>query len=136
MKEYIYDLETYPNFFLATFKDVETQKFYEFEVSDRKNESLSLISFLKQEMTLIGFNNVNFDYPILHKTFLNKKIAWQAKDIYQVVESVVAEKYSAIWPSETLIPQIDLFKIWHYDNKNKATSLKWLEFAMRWDNVY
>ena len=30
---------------------------------------------------------------------------------------------------------MDLYRIWHYDNKNKSTSLKWLEFAMRLPNV-
>ena len=33
---FIYDLETYPNFFLASFKCIKTNEFFEFEISDRK----------------------------------------------------------------------------------------------------
>lgn len=35
---YIYDLETYPNFFLASFKCLKTNKYIEFEISDRISE--------------------------------------------------------------------------------------------------
>lgn len=133
---YIYDLETYVNFFLASFKCIKTGKYYEFEISDRKSDINELRKFLSQrKLKLIGYNNINFDYPILHKTILKNKHNWSAQEIYRVVEEVINEKYSSIWDRYVKIPQLDLFKIWHYDNKNKATSLKWLEFAMRMLNV-
>ena len=34
-----------------------------------------------------------------------------------------------------MIPQIDLYKIWHYNNKARMTSLKDLEIQMRMENV-
>lgn len=134
---YVYDLETYPNFFLASFKCLKTGKFYEFEISERINEQQQLLKFLRQRgLKLIGFNNVNFDYPILHHTILRKpRKQWTSEEIYQYVDRIINEKYSAVWANQVKIPQLDLFKIWHYDNKNKATSLKWLEFAMRMTNV-
>ncbi|MEG8007479.1 hypothetical protein U2444_14875, partial [Listeria monocytogenes] len=33
------------------------------------------------------------------------------------------------------VPQIDLFKIWHFDNRARSTSLKVLEFKLRMDNL-
>lgn len=134
---YIYDLETYPNFFLATFKNVDTGKWYEFEISDRKSDFKLLLKFLKQkQLKLIGFNNINFDYPVLHNTILkNQNKKWSSFEIYSEVEKIVSEKYSSIREKEVIIPQLDLYKIWHYDNKNKSTSLKWLEFALRLENV-
>ena len=51
------------------------------------------------------------------------------------VELIINSEYSAIWDNQIKIPQLDLYKIWHYDNRNKSTSLKWLEFAMRLPNV-
>ena len=36
---FVYDLETFPNFFLAVFKSIKAAKFYYFEISDRKNET-------------------------------------------------------------------------------------------------
>lgn len=133
---FIYDLETYPNFFLASFKCIKTNNYYEFEISDRKNDITKLRNFLYQEgLMLVGFNNVNFDYPILHKSILSDENNWTAIDIYSIVLDILKEQYSSIWDNQVKIPQLDLYRIWHYDNKNKRTSLKWLEFAMRMDNI-
>ena len=75
-KLYVFDLETYPNFFLAVFKCIITGKYNYFEISDRKTDQINLKKFLNEQVKgLIGFNNLNFDYPVLHNTILksNKK---------------------------------------------------------------
>lgn len=133
---YIYDLETYPNMFLASFKNIKNGEWREFEISDRCNDINILRVFLFEEVKgLIGFNNINFDYPVLHNSILKNNKIWSSYDIYKEVEIIIKSKYSSIWDNQTIIPQLDLYKIWHYDNKNKYTSLKWLEFAMRWSNL-
>lgn len=134
-KRYIYDLETYPNFFLATFKEVGKDNWFEFEISDRVNQTFELRKFLLSGILTIGFNNLNFDYPVLHKTILSNNYKWTANEIFNIVEIVINAKYSSIFDNDVKVPQLDLFKIWHYDNKNKSTSLKWLEFAMRMENI-
>ncbi len=122
--------------FLAVFKNIKTSKFHIFEISDRKNDVKGLKNFLINNVKgLIGFNNINFDYPILHHTILKNNYLYNSYEIYKEVEKIIKSKYSSIWDNQTKIPQLDLFKIWHYDNKNKSTSLKWLEFAMRWSNL-
>lgn len=132
---FIYDLETYPNFFLAVFKNKTTNEYHTFEISDRGTQINQLRIFLKNEVQgLVGFNNLNFDYPVLHNTIL-KGGYLNSYQIYAEVEKIINSKYSAIWDNQIKIPQLDLYKIWHYDNKNKSTSLKWLEFAMRLPNV-
>jgi len=134
--KYVFDLETYPNMFLASFKCILTNKYYEFEISDRKSDIVKLRKFLYQNgLKLIGFNNLNFDYPVLHNSILSDKTDWNANQIYKQVEVIINSEYSAIWENQIKIPQLDLYKIWHYDNRNKSTSLKWLEFAMRLPNV-
>lgn len=133
---FIFDLETFPNFFLAVFKSIKTNEYYYFEISDRRNEVYKLRQFLKYRCAgLIGFNNLNFDYPLLHNVILRDDRNITVKDIYPEVEKIINNKYSSIWENKIKVPQLDLFKIWHYDNKNKSTSLKWLEFAMRLTNV-
>jgi hypothetical protein len=133
---WIYDLETYPNMFLAMFYNIHTKKWKTYEISDRKNETKELREFLySNKLRLIGFNNINFDYPVLHKTILSNNKQWDALSIFVQVQEIIASKYSSIWDNQTKVPQLDLFRIWHYDNKNKSTSLKWLEFAIRWENV-
>ena len=122
---YIYDLETYPNFFLATFYNVYTNKWLEFEISDRLTEIEELREFLNiKGLKLIGFNNLNFDYPVLHNTILKNKTNWSSEEIYSEVENIIQSKYSSIWDNQIKIPQLDLYKIWHYDNKNKSIEEK------------
>ena len=135
IKKYIYDLETYPNFFLAVFKEVNQDNWLIFEISDRKNQTEELRKFALSNINLIGFNNLNFDYPVLHKTILSNNNRWNSFEIYNIVEEIINSKYSSIWDNQIKIPQLDLYKIWHYDNKNKSTSLKWLQFAMRMKNI-
>ena len=122
--------------FLASFKCIITNKYYEFEISDRKSDLTKLRRFLYQKgLKLIGFNNLNFDYPVIHNSILKDNTDWNANQIYKQVEIIINSEYSAIWDNQVKIPQLDLYKIWHYDNRNKSTSLKWLEFAMRLPNV-
>ena len=133
---WVYDLETYPNFFLAVFKNIDSKKWLTFEISDRLNQIENLRIFLYTKgLKLIGFNNINFDYPVLHNTILSNTNKWTSYQIYDEVEKIIQAEYSSIWDNKTKIPQLDLYKIWHYDNKNKRTSLKWLEFAMRMHSI-
>lgn len=137
-KIYVYDLETYPNFFLFSFLDIQTGKVIHFEISDRKSNFNTLKQFLTDGHIkyLVGFNNLFFDYPVIHKCILTQTRALSCRDMYWIVQNeIISQKYSSIKPWEVKIPQIDLFKIWHYDNKNKSTSLKWLEFALRMHNI-
>lgn len=134
---YVYDLETYPNFFLYSFYDISTKETLHFEISDRKNDFDKLRSFLLSGHIkyLVGFNNIGFDYPVMHRTVIALQRPMSLRAMYAVVEDVIQTKYSNISPRHVKVPQIDLFKIWHYDNKNKSTSLKWLEYALRLENI-
>lgn len=132
---YIYDLETYPNFFLGVFRKVGEQNDYIFEISERKNDFDKLKEFcLEGNKTLVGFNNLGFDYPVLHRAILTRQFI-SVQGIFEIVQDVFETDWANIPDKEVLVKQIDLFKIWHYDNKNKATSLKWLEFALRMENI-
>ena len=59
--------------------------------------------------------------------------------IYDKAQSIINNqktKFShIIWDNQQMIPQIDLFKIHHFDNKAKSTSLKVLEFNMRSNSI-
>tara|TARA_R110000851_G_scaffold150897_2_gene291911 strand:- start:61147 stop:61338 length:192 start_codon:yes stop_codon:yes gene_type:complete len=60
--------------FLACFKNIETGEFKRYEISKFKSDIKKLYAFLEQkELTLIGYNNINFDYPVLHNTILKRK---------------------------------------------------------------
>lgn len=133
---YIYDLETYPNIFTFCGKFQGQTEVQLFEISDRKNEIRELYNFLSylknSNVEMVGYNNVGFDYPIIHElltnfyTFTFEKAAEIATRIIQS-----NGKAGRIPFFERLIPQVDLYKINHFDNRAKSTSLKALQFAMR-----
>jgi len=136
MKDYVYDLEFYPNFFSGAFKsfpDGKERRF--FEISTRRDDRKELLKFLKTEnLRLIGYNNNHYDYVLLHFLLETPEItlmSWFRK----VQKNIFNDDQFIIWESQRLIPQIDLLKINHYDNMAKRTSLKWLEFTMRWHKV-
>ena len=136
-KIYVYDLETYPNIFTFVFREVTREiNVKTFEISSRRNDKLELISFLKQKgLVLIGYNNVYFDYPVLHQILTKPNITLD--QLYRFVQNKLINDESTfrLWESDHLIPQIDVYLIWHYNNRARNTSLKWLEFTLRWKKV-
>lgn len=141
--DYIYDLETYKNFFSMVIADPSSRKRWSFEISDRKDEREKMIEFLRYIKRtggrMVGFNNCSFDYPILH--FILKNQDCTVDEIYEKAMSIINSfgsdnRFEHVIPEyKQLIPQVDLFKIHHFDNKAKATSLKMIEFNMRSDDI-
>lgn len=131
----IYDIETYPNIITFVFKNVITNQYYVFEISSRKNNLRELILFLEQKgLMLIGYNNNEFDYPILHYILNNRNCT--ILQLYNHIQSkIIGNEYSSIPEWQVKIPQCDLYKINHYDNAARRTSLKWLEFTLRWHKL-
>lgn len=139
--DYIYDVETYPNCFTITF--VKTQPPHDvsqFVVNDKRNDSLTikiiLAYFQKEGHRLVGFNNLNFDYPIIH--LLIESGYPTAQLLYDKAMAIInsAKQWEhSIPPYEQHVKQLDLFKIHHFDNPAKRTGLKDLEFCMRSPNI-
>lgn len=148
----VYDIETYPNIFTFYAVHAKTGKEWYFEISQWRHDVSELIEFMdilrQQQCRMVGFNNIGFDYPILH--FIYKKFyRITVGDIYQKAMDIIAnmsisdemsltdnQKFAyIIKDSERIVEQIDLFKIHHFDNRARSTSLKALEFSMRSDNI-
>lgn len=141
-KFYPYDIETYKNCFTMYIGNAETRECWSFEISDRKNQRKEMIELMKRLRSegsfMVGFNNLGFDYPVLHQIFKN---SWmQARDIFDYAQQVInasdEEKFDYLIPwHKQMIKQIDLYKIHHFDNKARSTSLKMLEFNMRSNTI-
>lgn len=136
----IYDLETYPNVFTACFADINDRKIVAFEISDRKDQREQLFNYLRKVYSckgrLVGFNNVGFDYPVLHKLLKNQSMS--ANDIYNYAMEVITSENKFVYnvrAKDVMIPQVDLYKIHHFDNKARATSLKMIEYNSRSENI-
>lgn len=143
-QDYIYDIETYPNVFTCCFIHALTGERWIFEISSRRDDTEQFIAFIwrlrSERARMVGFNNIGFDYPVIHyiiKYYLTGLTPYQ---IYQKAMSIINapwdDKFShLIWDNDRYVDQIDLYKIHHFDNKARSTSLKILEFNMRVDNI-
>ena len=136
----VWDIETYPNVFTACFANVNERTLKVFEISDRKDQRNQMFSYLRklysQKGKLVGFNSVGFDYPVLHKLLKNKDM--NVSDIYNYAMEVITSDNKWAYnvkPKDVMIPQIDLYKIHHFDNKARATSLKMIEYNSRSENI-
>lgn len=134
----IYDIETYPNCFTLAAEHADYPLQWSFEISDHRNDSAQIVEFVQwianQGGRMVGFNNIGFDYPVLH-VLLQMKVC-TAQILYNKAMSIIraqdSDRFaSMIYPSDRWCEQIDLFKIHHFDNKARATSLKVIEFNMR-----
>lgn len=143
INDYVYDIETYPNVFTLAVEHAEHPLRWSFEISPWRNDSRSIIDFLTwlkmQDARMVGFNSLSFDYPVVH-TLVRMGHA-TAETLYNKAQAIFnTQDDDSRWahnvrPDDRFIGQIDLFKIWHFDNKARSTSLKALEFNMRLKNV-
>lgn len=134
----VYDIETYPNIFLFSGRVYPSLKPFMFEISDTKNELDQILQFLRvlrrEQIEMVGFNSIMFDYPVLHRV-ITQRLS-NPMVIYKYVQELIESQndgktYLPVPPQDWLIPQVDLFRIHHFHNKNKSASLKTLEFVMR-----
>jgi len=138
---YVFDLETYPNCFLFTGKFDGSTSIDVFEISDRRNDREKILSTLKSlqsnNILMIGYNNIGFDYPIVHE-FLISPFIFDAVKAHRLATDIISRQdygFTHIPYKDRLIGQIDLAKINHFDNKARRTSLKSLQFTMRSESV-
>lgn len=139
-RDWGWDIETYPNIFTASFIHAATGMKLVFEISDRKNEQQQLIEFVfnlgRSKARGIGFNNLAFDYPVLH--YVVNTPGCTLEQIYAKAQSQIKPEGQwpeIVWDRDQIFEQIDLYKINHFDNKARRTSLKSVEIGMRSEQV-
>jgi len=142
VKDYVYDIETFLNVFTMCVEHADSGLRWAFEISDRKDDSKQIIDFMyylaQSGSRMVGFNNLGFDYPVLHTLIRMGKS--DAYSLYLKAQAIIDcgddEKFQhLVFPSDRYVEQIDLYRIHHFDNKARMTSLKVLEFNMKMDNI-
>lgn len=133
----VYDVECLPNCFTLTTEPLHNDIQSTWEISEYRDDRLQLMqwfNWLQQTQTpMIGFNNEFYDYVMCH--FIYKNPNCTPADIYAKNQELFAagdNRFAhTIWPRDRFAPQIDLYKINHFDNRAKTTSLKALQVNMR-----
>jgi hypothetical protein len=143
----IYDIETLKEMFLVGIYIPHENKYVEFEVSKTRYQLERFLAFTEEhkEFHWVGYNNLRFDSQViewmLRKNYLfaeksnlevTAMIAQKAQDVIHDANYDVFAEYRE---EDLTLKQIDLFKIHHFDNKNRRVSLKRLEFEMDLENI-
>lgn len=150
----VYDIETLKGAFTYTGLNIDTLKVITFVIHPSNNQLIDFLNYYEELDLAIGFNNINFDYPVIHYMY-NSKDYWidglksklltisdicndihkEANRIIELQNNPIKDKYASIKESEWKVFQLDLFRVWHYNNANRRTSLKNLQVSMNLDNV-
>ena len=133
----VYDIECLSNLFTCTYYEIKNKKFRSFVIHESRNDIKEFVEYTRKLTGMIGYNNIDYDYKVIHPLISQPdyKISGKelAKKIYNYSSGLIEDRFKE--RPEHLIPQRDLFRIWHYNNKARMTSLKKLEIAMRYENV-
>ena len=149
MKHWVMDYETLKNCFIAVFKHYKTDETEVFVIHKNRNNLKSFLEFLSQNIKNkewhISYNGLAFDAQITHfildsSDFLMSLEADEVANlIYKEAQSVITKSNKREFQTypewHMRIPQIDVFKLNHWDNMAKRSSLKWIEYTMDWENI-
>ena len=143
----IFDIETLQEYFLLVAYNPETKEYHEFGVNKWENNLDAMVKFIDdhKDYYFVGYNNLRFDAQVVEWILRNYQ-NWHDKDnleiaamIAQKAADVIHDANFEVFPEyreqDLSFKQIDLFKLWHFDNKNRMVSLKRLEFEMDLENI-
>ena len=143
------DYETLSNCFIAVFEDIKSEHTETFICHKSQNDILEFITFLERNITLgewhVSFNGLAFDSQITEYILRDKDQLLEqdgdtiAKFIYQKAQETIENsnngEFAKFSPKNLSIRQIDVFKLNHWDNPAKRSSLKWIQYTMDWHNI-
>lgn len=143
----IYDIECLAGMFLYCGFNPTDNTWVEFEISEYRNDLFTLAKHLQSLRGKYGisYNGLSYDCQVL-QFILDNHQKWIDYDNLRVLgiikkfsNKIIDDQNYDLFPpykeEDLESQQIDLLKIHHYDNENKRTSLKWLEFSMDFYNV-
>lgn len=146
---WVHDYETLSNCFVAVFESVKSDDVEVFVVHDLQNDIDKLIDFLQGNIDNdewhVSFNGLGFDSQITEYILRNSDQLREmggceiGEWLYGKAQSVISRQNQNEWlefsPYDLQINQVDVFKLNHWDNPAKRSSLKWIQFSMDWKNI-
>jgi len=146
MNVIVYDIETLKEYFMVVAL-IPGEPYRAFKVNKYENSLDAFINFTEEykDYNWVGYNNLRFDSQVVEWIIRNHdnwhelgNLEITAK-IHQKAQDVIHDANYDVFPeyreTELTLKQIDLFRIHHFDNKNRRVSLKRLEFEMDLENI-
>lgn len=149
MRHWVMDYETLKNCFTGVFEHYKTTETKVFVIHDLRNDLNDFISFLEDNINNkewhISYNGLAFDGQVTHyiidnhQDWLDLSGCEVANVIYRYAQLCIQKsnkKEFSDYPQWKMkIGQIDVFKLHHWDNPAKRSSLKWIQYSMDWENI-
>jgi hypothetical protein len=146
---WVMDYETLSNCFIAVFEDIKSEHREIFVIHESRNDLVPFLTFLirniKHNEWHVSFNGLGFDSQITEYFLTNGHDLLEmsgdeiARFIYSKAQYVIQKQRDGEFldfsPKDLQIRQIDVFKLNHWDNPAKRSSLKWIQYTMDWTNI-
>ena len=146
---YVMDYETLQNCFIAVFEDIKSEDREIFVMHESRNDIVPFLTFLMHNVNNnewhVSFNGLGFDSQITEHCLakghdlLDMTGDEIARFIYSKAQDVIRRQsdgeFLEFSPKDLHIRQVDVFKLNHWDNPAKRSSLKWIQYTMDWKNI-
>lgn len=146
---YVIDIETMVDCTVLVVEDYKTTDQKVFSIGHIRNDIDELLTFLRfnkeHNEWHVSFNGLSFDSQITEYILRNaKKLAFMkgpdiAALVYAKAQDIIHrqnnKEFSEFSEKDLSIKQIDVFKLNHWDNPAKRSSLKWIQYSMDWYNL-
>lgn len=145
-RNWAYDLEIFPNFFSATFRDLNTDDKQVFYVHENVNQTADMIDFVQHQVAwLIGYNSSKYDDIVLRYIMHNFDLLDKSSDdltfiLFNLSKEIIESqrKGNSIWKNQKLKPymrdtyfnSMDLMSMMYFDKKR--IGLKKVAVSMKW----
>jgi hypothetical protein len=143
------DYETLSNCFIAVFEDIKSEDREIFVMHESRNDIVPFLTFLMHNVNNnewhVSFNGLGFDSQITEHCLakghdlLDMTGDEIARFIYSKAQDVIRRQndgeFLEFSPKDLHIRQVDVFKLNHWDNPAKRSSLKWIQYTMDWKNI-
>lgn len=144
------DYETIVNCFVGVFEHYKDDGVkHLFVIHHTRNDLPAFVKFLERNVANkewhISFNGLAFDGQISQYILDNKNRLLKMKtedviaDLYAFSQKTISlgntNQFLTYSPRKIKIRQLDLFKMNHWDNQAKRSSLKWVQYSMDWENI-
>lgn len=137
---FAYDVETFPNFFSATFVGLSSDDTYQFVIHPSRDERRELATFLDGLKAIVGFNSLYYDTPMLRKFLLCQDDPRLLELLYDTSQRLISdnsreddEVYALRFPQAKSWRDLDLMKVKRFDQI--GVGLKQVAVNLRWNRI-
>lgn len=148
-RHWVMDYETLSDCFVAVFEHYKEDEIKVFSVCKLRNDFPDFVKFLNENIVNnewhVSYNGLAFDAQVTEYILDNHKElrlfdgGYIAGKIYEFAQDTIDLMRNKMWPKyspyKMRVRQIDVFKLNHWDNPAKMSSLKWIQYSMDWFNV-